>query len=527
MDLSTQLAPKAKTMNHSWNILVPIYHQVRRDRSRPHRLEPALPRFFHQRLTQPLLKHLLLLLFSLALGGPAVATPPPNILFILADDLGWSDLASYGHPYHQTPHLDRLAGEGMRFTQAYAPAPICSASRAAILTGKTPARLHFEFVTKEKPGTQNLGQRLQPPPYPTNLALAETTLAEVLTQAGYHTAFFGKWHLNLHHEGYLGWSPTHGPLQQGFTEGDADFGAHPYSYFKGGDRSELPLKQGEFPSDSLTDKVIACLQRQHQHQPFFIQWSHYHVHDPVHTRSAWLRDKYRRLLPPDADEIIVDYAAMVETLDHEIGRVLSALDASGHAQDTLVVFMADNGGHPNYTGNAPHRGSKWNLYEGGIRVPFLVRWPTQIVPGTLCDQPVHGCDLLPTFAALAKTTPPAVDGVNLLPVFQNPTPPLPERTLLWHFPFYHPEKGFAKAPAKIGINDFVTSQTRPHSAIRRGPHKLLHFNEDDRVELYDLTTDPGETTNLAASQPDLAQRLRDHLQTELKAGQARFAKPTH
>jgi len=454
--------------------------------------------------------------------SPTCGASPPNILLIVADDVGWSDLASYGHPYHQTPHLDRLANDGMRFTQAYAPAPICSASRAAILTGKTPARLHFEFVTKEKPGSQNLGQPLQSPPYPTNLALEEVTVAEVLAEVGYQTAFFGKWHLNQHHNAYLGWSPTHGPLQQGFAEGDSDFGGHPYGYFKDGDRSALPLQAGEYPPDSLTDRVIACIKRPHK-QPFFIQWSHYYVHDPIHTRSTWLREKYRRLLPPGADDIKADYAAMVETLDHEIGRALNALVESGQAQNTLVIFMSDNGGHPNYTGNAPHRGSKWNLYEGGIRIPFIVRWPGTADPGSVCDQAVHGCDLFPTFAAIAQATAPVVDGINLLPVIRKHTYSLPERTLIWHFPFYHPEKDFAKAPARIGMNDFVTSQTRPHSAIRRGPYKLLHFDENDHDELYNLAIDPGETTNLTESQPALAQQLRDELRAQLKASQARFA----
>lgn len=447
----------------------------------------------------------------------------PNVLFILADDLSWSDPACYGHTQHETPHLDRLAREGLRFTQAYAAAPICSASRAALLTGKTPARLHFEFVTKDKPGSQQLGQPLQAPPYPTNLPLQETTTAEMLAQAGYHTAFFGKWHLNLHHGGYLGWSPSHGPLKQGFAEGDPDFGGHPYAYFKGGDRGDPELREGEFPPDSLTDKVIAFLQRRHE-RPFFLQWSHYHVHDPIHTRCRWLFEKYRRLLPADAPEVRAAYAAMVATLDHEVGRVLETLDASGLTHETLVIFTSDNGGHPDYTSNAPHRGSKWNLYEGGLRVPLILRWPGHVPAGTVCEQPVHGCDLLPTLAELAGATAPANDGTSLAPLLRNPGHALPERALLWHFPFYHPEKNFAKASTLIGISDFVTSQTRPHSALRLGRHKLLHFAEDGRDEVYDLGADPGEQQNLAAQQPELTRRLRARLESELAAANARRAK---
>lgn len=447
-----------------------------------------------------------------------------NIIFILADDLSWSDLACYGHSHHETPNLDRLAKEGMRFTHAYAPAPICSASRAALLTGKTPARLHIEFVTKDKPGTQKLDQQLQAPPYPTDLPLDEVTMAEVLSQAGFHTAFFGKWHLNMHHRGYLGWSPTHGPLRQGFAEGDADFGGHPYAYLKSDDKSDLALREAEFPPDSLTDKVIRFVNRKHS-RPFFVHWSHYHVHDPIQTRCRWLFDKYRRKLPTDVSDDRVAYASMVETLDHEIGRVLAALDETGLAKDTLIVFMSDNGGHPNYTGNAPHRGSKWNLYEGGIRVPFIVRLPDKTPANTVCDQPVHGCDLLPTFAALAEAKTGAADGISLAPVFQDAQHTLPERAMIWHFPFYHPEKGFEMAPANIGINDFATSQTRPHSAIRVGSHKLLHFDEGDYVELYDLDTDPGEKNDLISLQPEVAKRLRERLQTALQESQARFATP--
>ena len=216
---------------------------------------------------------------------------------------------------------------------------------------------------------------------------------------------------------------------------------------------------------------------------------------------------------------------MVETLDHQIGHVLNELDQLKLADNTLIFFMSDNGGHPDYTANAPLRGSKWNLYEGGIRVPFIVRWPGHTIAGSTCDQPVHGCDLLPTFAALAGAQVEPADGINIAPLLTNPAHPLPERPLIWHFPYYHPEKAFAKAPAKIGTSDFVTSQTRPHSAIRVGRHKLLHFDEDDRDELYDLESDPGETNDLTAPKPELTAQLRERLATQLKTSGARFATP--
>lgn len=464
--------------------------------------------------------------------GPLVVSAAvetaPNVVLIVADDLAWSDLGCQGHPYHETPHLDRLGAGGLRFTQAYAAAPICSASRAALLTGRTPARLRFEFVTKDKPGRQKGARPLMSPPYTLNLPLEEVTLAEVLAPAGYSTGFFGKWHLNQHHEGYLGWSPTHGPLQQGYATGSPDFGGHPYAYYKGGDRADLPLATGGWPADTLTDRAIAFI-RESRSGPFFLHWSHYQVHDPVHSRMAWLREKYRRKMPPGTPEPRITYAAMVETLDHETGRLLQALDALPALKNTLVIFTSDNGGHPDHAANGPLRGSKWNLYEGGIRVPFLVRWPGHVTAGGACAAPISGCDILPTLAAAAGASLPrehVLDGVSLLPLLENPSASVqPGRALLWHFPYYHPEKGFERAPATIGVNDFATSQTRPHSALRIGDLKLIHFYEDGRDELYDLRLDSAEQHNLAGENPSLAASLRTRLEKALQDCKARLPEP--
>lgn len=457
----------------------------------------------------------------------SVRAEVPNIVFILADDVAWSDFKCYGHPYHDTPNIDRLAGEGIRFTQAYAPAPICSASRAAILTGKTPARLNFEFVTKDKPGGQlftDVEVPLQSPPFTMNLRLEERTMGEALGGGGFETGFFGKWHVNQHYKGYLGWSPTHGPLKQGFDEGDPDFGSHPYAYRKEKGLRDQPVPNGEFPDDSLTDKAIEFL-RQDREVPFFLYLSQYYIHDPVHTRCQWLIDKYRKRLPKDSLGIRASYGAMVETLDHQVGRILEALNASGLASDTLVVLMADNGGHPNYTTNAPLRGSKWNLYEGGIRVPMMARWPGKIPQGVVSDAVVHGCDWLPTFCEVAGVDTPdaSVDGASLLSLLTNEETSV-ERSqpLIWHFPYYHPEKRFATCPEEIGIGDYVTSQTRPHSVIREGNWKLLHFYEEDRVELYDLATDIGEQVDLAKEQSELAQSLKQKLRVQLEMVDARL-----
>jgi uncharacterized sulfatase len=464
-------------------------------------------------------------LFVVGTASAAGADERPNILFILADDLAWSDLRCYGHPWHETPHLDALAKDGMRFTNGYAPAPICSASRASILTGKTAARLKFEFVTKNKPGRQRIDAptRLAAPPFTLNLPLKETTIAERLGPRGYATAFFGKWHLNAHHKRYLGWSPTHGPRQQGFETAEEDFGAHPYSW---GKRTPEPLTTpGTFPADSMVERVTRYLRRKHK-RPFFVMASSFYVHTPVRTPCRWLLEKYETRVPDDSPnrEKRIAYAAFVETLDHYVGEMLGALDRAGLRERTLVVFTSDNGGHPEYTANGPLRGSKWNLYEGGIRVPFIARWPGRIPRGTTSETPVIGYDLLPTFAAAAGGKADECDGVSLLPLFEDSNWS-PDRSLIWHFPYYHPERGYAAAREQIGINDFAVSKTRPQSAIRRGRHKLLQFYEDDRTELYDLADDVGEQKD-RTDDGERSATLKAELRARLEEMEARFAKPT-
>jgi len=451
----------------------------------------------------------------------------PNILFILADDLGWSDLACYGHPWHDTPHLDALAKEGLGFTDGYAPAPICSASRASILTGKSPARLHFEFVTKDRAGRQSLVpvQPLRAPPYTLNLRREEKTLAEMLGEAGYATAFFGKWHLNAHYRRYLGWSPTYGPKVQGFTGAVEDFGSHPYGH--GDKKPPMISKGGVYPEDSLTKRGIDFIKLPHR-RPFFLMLSQFYVHTPVESPCMWLIAKYRKKIPPDAPnrDRRLKYAAFVETLDHQVGELLKGLEEAGKRDKTMVVFTSDNGGHPEYTGNAPLRGSKWNLYEGGIRVPLLVRWPGSVPSGKACRTPVCGYDLFPTFAELAgrpvDSAAAGLDGRSLVPFFLNPQQRF-DRFLYWHFPYYHPEgTKFGEAAPRIGMNDFQVSQTRPGSALRWGKYKLLHFLEDGRLELYNLEADRGETQDLAKSAPKEAMKLKGELKRLLVEANARM-----
>ena len=449
----------------------------------------------------------------------------PNILLIFADDLGWSDLGCYGSQRFQTPNLDRLASQGMRFTQAYAAAPICSASRASLLTGNSTARNRFEFVVKNAPGRQNVPAPLLAPPFTIDLSLDSVTIPEVLSDRGYQTGFYGKWHLNAHHKRYLGWSPTHGPTVQGFNSATEDFGSHPYSYWKNGKsaRSFLDLPNGEFPDDSMTRRAIRFLEQVND-EPFFLMVSHFFVHDPNHTRVRWLYERYYEALPESPRrEKLAHYGAMVTTLDHHVGELLAALEETGKADSTLVVFTSDNGGHPNYAGNAPLRGSKWNLYEGGIRVPFIVRWPGVAKSHSICDVPVWSPDLFPTFAELTGAdSSTAKDGRSLAPLLRNQDKQPAERNMVWHFPYYHPETRYAERIDRIGIDDGETSKTKPHSAIRAGNWKLIHFYENDADELYDLSRDPSEAKNLASARPDHAETLRNQLLTYLKDANARF-----
>lgn len=472
---------------------------------------------------------------ALMMASLATAAPRPNVVLILADDLGWSDLGCYGSKRFRTPHLDRLAKQGIRFTQAYAAAPICSASRAALLTGRSTARNQFEFVVKQKPGRQSVDAPLRAPPFTIDLALNRVTIAEVLAKQGYQTAFFGKWHLNAHHKRYLGWSPTHGPRAQGFSHTEEDFGSHPYSYWGKGKaaRAFVDLPGGKYPEDGVTRRAIKFLESTGD-DPFFLMVSHFYVHDPNHTRLRWLYDRTQASLPKGQPrrEKLGHYGAMVSTLDHHVGELLAALKRTGKAASTMVIFTSDNGGHPNYAGNAPLRGSKWNLYEGGIRVPFMVRWPNIVGEGVTNETPVWSPDLFPTIAASCRAdTSEARDGVSLLPLLRAPakasTAPLPhapwqDRSMIWHFPYYHPETRYKQRIEAIGIDDGETSKTKPHAAIRRGPWKLIHFFEDGRDELYNLQSDRSERNDLAKRNAEKRDSLRKELLGYLAKVKARL-----
>lgn len=446
----------------------------------------------------------------------------PNVLLLCVDDLGWRDVGYAGQQNYRTPHIDRIAREGMRFEQAHAAAPICSASRAALLSGRSPARLHYEFVPKNTSGRPQDQRLLQAPDYPTELESGLPTVASILRDAGYDTAFFGKWHLNRHHKTYLGWLPGHGPESFGFSRCIDRFGSHPYGY-EG--RTPTTVHGDAFPQDSLIAEAVDFL-AQPRTKPFLLWMSFYQVHDPFHSpcvdRVAWHQSRLKE--GPTLKR--AHYAAMVETLDDQVGCLLKALEAKGLSDQTIVILTSDNGGHPEVSSLAPLRGGKWNLYQGGIRVPLAIRWPGMVKAGATCHAPVIGMDLAATILEAANLPADRVlDGKSLMPCLRgNTDESWFSRPLYWHFPYYHPEERFEQAKATIGVNDYVISRSYPHAALRIGNEKLLYFFESERVELYDLSRDPSEAKDLSVSQKEKTSSMLRLLLSKLSEVNARMPK---
>ncbi len=424
-----------------------------------------------ERTSQLLLAFAILLLRSSA--TLCAAEPRPNIILIVADDLGVNDLVCYGRQDHHTPQLDRLASQGMRFTCAYTAQPICSPSRAAIMTGKCPARLN---LTNFLPGRADApSQRLLQPRIEGQLPLEEVTLAETLQGAGYATGLFGKWHL-----GGTGFEPE----KQGFDVAVSPRANNEPTLDTGG--------KGEFAITAAASKFI----EDHRDRPFFCYVPHNNPHIPL-AAAPELIEKNQGAFHPV-------YAAMIETLDAAVGQLLAKVESLGLADRTIVIFTSDNGGlhvleFPGTpaTYNRPYRAGKGYLYEGGLREPLIVRWPGVVAPGSQCEAPIVLTDLVPTLLEAAGVDPARavgpLDGVSLMPVLRSET--LPARTLCWHFPNYTNQGG------------------RPAGAIREGDWKLVEQFEDDSVELYNLAQDVGEASNLVASEPARAEDLRRKLQT--------------
>jgi arylsulfatase A-like enzyme len=436
--------------------------------------------------------------FSLALalvrGGPAPAAEaagkpggrPPNIIHILIDDMGWTDLGCMGSDLYETPNIDRLAAQGMRLDNGYAACTVCSPTRAATMTGRYPARLR---VTDWIHGSNRPRAKLRIPDWTHYLPDAEVTLAEALKPAGYVSAHVGKWH--------LGDGPEHYPTTQGFDINVAGYGAGSTpSHFS---PYKIPTLEDGPPGEYLTDRLTteACrFISAHRDRPFFLYLAHYTVHTPIEAKPE-LVAKYRKKIKPGMRHTNAAYAAMIESLDDGIGRVLNTLDSEGIADRTIVVFTSDNGGlmQPgNSTVNVPLRAGKGSTYEGGTRVPLIVRWPGVTPAGSVCHEPVMSIDFLPTYLEIAALPPRAdVDGKNLAALFRDPAGRLDRAVLYWHYPHYHP------------------GGATPYGAIRARDWKLIEFYEDDHVELYNLADDLGETKDLAGSMPERADALRRQL----------------
>jgi arylsulfatase A-like enzyme len=421
----------------------------------------------------------------------------PNVVFFLVDDMGWRDLACYGSTFFETPNIDRLAAQGMRFTDGYAACPVCSPTRASIVTGKHPARLHLTnfLVGRRWPKDAPIA----PPDWQTFLPPSEVSIAERLKTAGYTTAHIGKWH--------LGGKPQYWPENQGFDLNVAGCGSGmPRSYFWPAWRNNPPVKgrrPGDYLPEVLTHHALRFLQ---QHgageKPFYLQFNFYNVHIPLQARRDAIEKYRRKPVRPDETQTNAIYAAMVEAVDTAVGRVLAKLDELGIADRTVILFTSDNGGlsvreGPNTpaTNNAPLRAGKGYLYEGGIREPWIVKWPGHVKPGSICATPITSHDAYPTILEIAGVpdAPDHVtDGRSIVPLLTQ-AGQLDRDALYWHYPHYANQGG------------------RPGSAVRRGPWKLIERHEDGRLELYNLEKDLGERHNLADEQPEKAAELQEML----------------
>lgn len=433
-------------------------------------------------------------------GAFAEKAKKPNIVFILADDLGRHQIRCYGNSFYETPNIDALASQGMKFSNAYAACPVCSPTRASIMTGQYPARLH---ITDYIPGNPFPHAKLKTPDWSKQLPLEETTIAEMLDEAGYVSGHFGKWHLDVKNDADYAPGRPGVPETQGFEDvlvtakpesretaeagGDPDYDAH--------------------HARAITDRAIAFM-KAHQDRPFFCYVAHNLVHRPEMEYGAAVV-KYAR--KPEACNDMGNnpvLGAMVETLDVQVGRVMETLDELGLADNTVVVFFSDNGDLYGREGLKPLYGAKADLYEGGIRMPLIVRWPGVVKPGSESDAMMCSIDFFPTFAEMAgvAVNDARVDGVSILPALEDVTG-MRRDALYWHYPHYH----------TLGIG--------PSGAIREGRYKLIEWFEksidgpqtEGALELFDLENDPGERHNLVSEMPEKTLELYEKLRAWRKS----------
>jgi len=438
--------------------------------------------------------------------GHIQAANKPNILFVMADDLGWMDLACQGNKLVETPHLDRLANQGMRFTSAYAAAPVCSPTRAAVLTGQAPARLH---MTSHLPGNFfPMDNRPQPADMVPAIGPKHVTIAERLKEVGYANAFLGKWHIapSAGKQGRV--ADEHSPLNQGFdiNIGGASYGGPP-SFFSPYRIATLPDGEpGEYLPDRLVDETIGFI-RENKSKPWMVHLWFYTVHWPMQAPGALLK-KYENRKGPGLND--TRYGAMIEAMDSAMGRLLASLESLGLEEETVIIFTSDNGGFAGVSDCRPLRESKGHLYEGGIRVPMIVRWPGRVAAASISHEPVVSMDFYPTFLELAGLKPSGdmeLDGESLVSLFNGTGGPK-RKELFFHFPNYA-----------------WHMDNRLGGAVRSGDYKLIRNYDDESVELYDLKSDLGETSNLAKEHPRLAKRLDQKLSAWLADTEAWMPKP--
>ena len=445
---------------------------------------------------------------------------PFNVLFVLADDLGVHDVGCYGTDLIETPHIDQFARQSLIFQQAYSPAPVCTPTRASIMTGKHPARLKMT-IWSEGALEPPQARRFIPGRSLPDLPLSEITLAEKFRDAGYLTAMIGKWHLG---------DSAHGPETQGFdiAMGGNHWGA-PTSFFfpYRGMRSKDEFryvpglgygKQGEYLTDRLTDEAIKAIDfAQTESRPFFITLNHYAPHTPIDAKPEYER-YFESKLNHDLSHKNPGYAAMIKSLDENVGKIIVHLERKGLLQNTIVVFTSDNGGYIGtdgkrnlpVTSNWPLRSGKASLYEGGLRVPCILFWPSKKGMGHSCTTPIQLTDLhatllqaLPLANASQATSSAIHDSVDLSPLLDDPKQSQPERSLFFHYPHYY------HAPP-----------TTPCSSVVQFPWKLIYFYEDDRSELYNLDQDPKEEHDLSAKEVIRVAAMKSQLQRWLERVQA-------
>ena len=400
-----------------------------------------------------------------------------NFLVVLIDDMGLTDLACYGSKFYETPHIDQLAKDGVKFTQAYSASTVCSPTRAALLTGKYPARLH---LTDWIAGHEYPKAKLRIPAWTQDLKGDETTIAEKLREKGYATAHFGKWHLGKDNVA----------TAHGFDLSVADNGrGQPATYLAPYKNPNLPDgPTGEELNDRLTREAAQWIGKNRE-RPWFVYLPHFAVHTPLGGKPEVI-SRFQAKAEPGAPQKNAKYAAMVSAVDDSIGTLRAKLDELKLSERTVIIFTSDNGGLLPITTNLGLRAGKGSAYEGGVRVPAIVVWPGVTQPGSECAVPTVTMDWFATIAAAAGADAKG-DGVDVRPLLRGDA--IPARPLYWHYPHYHP------------------GGATPYSAVRDGDWRLVHFYEDARVELYHLRDDPAEKTDLAATQPDRVQSLRAQL----------------